>query len=103
MAHVEFGPRVEKDLRAARAAGELDRLKAAIAGLAAEELGQGLDIVPLIGASPWRRMRAGNWRILLRPLTEEEMRRLHRTGRGYLIARVVNRRDLERAVQSLGA
>jgi hypothetical protein len=61
----------------------------------------GLDIVPLVGASPWRRLRTGNWRILLRPLTEDEIRRFHRTGGGYLIARVVDRRDLERAVRSL--
>lgn len=99
MAHVEFGPRVEKDLRAARAAGELRRVKDAIGSLEVDL--PGLDIVPLIGATPWRRMRAGDWRILLRPLNEEEMRRLQRTGRGYLIGRVVNRRDLERAVRAL--
>jgi hypothetical protein len=99
VAHAELGPRLEKDLRAARRDGELRRVKDAIEALKREDAG--LDIVPLVGRAPWRRLRSGDWRILFRPLEPEEMRHLGRRGRGYLIARAVNRRDLERVARTL--
>jgi hypothetical protein len=41
-------------------------------------------------------MRVGDWRVLYRPLLENET-----GGSGLLVARVINRRELERAVRSL--
>jgi len=40
-------------------------------------------------------------RVIFRPLTTAELRRLGLTARGYLIERVVNRRDLDEAVRPL--
>jgi mRNA-degrading endonuclease RelE of RelBE toxin-antitoxin system len=83
-----------------------------------------LDIKALKGASPWLRLRVGDYRILYRPLTRAELKELEElskwseltgspwrgrgSGRhkgpseaGYLIARIVHRRDLHRAVQTL--
>jgi hypothetical protein len=57
-----------------------------------------LDAKPLVGRAPWRRLRVGELRVLYRPLTEEEA-----AEGGYLIARVIHRRDLQRAVSSLSA
>lgn len=101
MAHIEFDTHgaLKRDLRDARRAGELARVRGAIDDLKAEV--DGLDIVPLQGRSPWRRMRTGTWRVLFRPLTPTEMRQLGLQGAGYLVARIVNRRDLARAVASL--
>jgi hypothetical protein len=99
MAHVELGPRVKRDLREARRAGELGRAREAFEDLGAEV--DGLDIVALQGRSPWRRRRTGHWRVLFRPLEPAEMRDLGRRGRGYFVARFVNRRDLDEAVDAL--
>jgi hypothetical protein len=57
---------------------------------------QQLDVRPLEGRKPWRRLRVGDWRILFRPLSSQES-----PSGGYLVARIVNRRELERAVREL--
>lgn len=59
-----------------------------------------LDIVPLAGAAPWRRLRIGDHRVLFRLMTTEEAAS-HGADRGYLIARIVNRRDVHRSVANL--
>jgi len=55
------------------------------------------DVKALKGASPWLRMRVGDWRILYRPLTEIELP----STPGALVARVVHRSELERTVSGL--
>lgn len=45
---------------------------------------------PLAGHPPWLRLRAGELRILYRPADD-----------GWLVARVIHRKDLERTVRSL--
>jgi hypothetical protein len=104
VAHVEFGPEVDRDVARARKSGEAKRIARAIAALERDE--RGADIVALQGRPPWRRLRAGDWRIIFRPLTSAEVKSLPRKGRGlpqrgYLVARIVNRRDLERAIRRL--
>lgn len=47
----------------------------------------------LKGRAPWQRLRVGELRILWRAVGDGERRR---------VARVIHRRDLERAVQTLG-
>jgi hypothetical protein len=77
---------------------DLGRIRTAIDRLAAEA--ENLDVKALVGANPWLRLRIGDWRVIYRPLTSDELG----TGekRAYLIARIVNRRDIEEAVARLG-
>lgn len=50
-----------------------------------------LDVKPLRGAKPWRRLRVGDYRVLFRPAEPD----------AFLVARIVHRSDLERAVGKL--
>jgi mRNA-degrading endonuclease RelE of RelBE toxin-antitoxin system len=100
VARVDLAPSAIRDLRKLRRAGQtLDQIETAIAALGSSE--KGLDIRPLEGRAPWRRLRDGDWRILFRTLDRSEVRGLGLKGRVYVVARIVNRRDLERAVRSL--
>lgn len=70
--------------------------------LAEEPRPANLDIRTLRGRAPWARARVGTYRVIFRRLTTEETRQLGAPGRrGYLVARIVQRRDLERAIASL--
>ena len=99
MARVRFASAAERDLPGPRRSPDLQRVKDAIEALGRE--GPGLDVRPLEGHAPWRRLRDGDWRILFRPLSADEVRDLGLRGRVYLVARIVNRRDLERAARAL--
>jgi hypothetical protein len=77
-------------------APERRRIRDALGALAAGA--ENLDVKALSGRAPWLRMRVGDWRVLYRPLTQAEAAE---SGRGWLVARVVDRRDLERSVRSL--
>jgi hypothetical protein len=59
--------------------------------------------VPLTKHRPWLRVRDGNYRLFLRPLAEAELeeRGIHRTGRGYLVARVLDKKDARGALKTL--
>lgn len=95
-----LAPPAERDLKKLRRSPDLERLREAIRALERGE--EGLDVVALEGRRPWRRLREGDWRIIFRPLSPAEVQRLgvpH--GEGILIARIVNRRDLERAIRAL--
>jgi mRNA-degrading endonuclease RelE of RelBE toxin-antitoxin system len=59
-----------------------------------------LDVVTLVGSAPWRRLRVGDFRVIFRPMTAEEAKTFE-ASRGFFIARIVNRRDLHRAVATL--
>jgi hypothetical protein len=67
--------------------------------LALRELGEGAgawDIKALVGRQPWLRLRVGDYRVLMRALDPAK------DGEdGYLVARIVHRRDLERSVGTL--
>jgi len=56
------------------------------------------DIVPLVGRQPWLRLRIGTYRVIFRPVTAAERAIV---GRGHVVGRIVHRRDLEKAAQSL--
>lgn len=66
-----------------------------------------VDVEALAGASPWLRMRVGDYRIIYRPLTAEELTAIKESrgeveaGQGFLVQRVVHRGELERAVTQL--
>lgn len=76
-------------------------------GLATVPQPANLDIKAVVGASPWLRLRVGDYRVLYRPLTGDEIADIAgREGRlegdnGFLVHRIVHRRDLERAVHAL--
>jgi len=94
--HIELSRRAQRDLRRI---GTLTGVRVRDA-LSPNPLPENLDIVGIAGRRPWRRLRLGDHRVLFRPLTEDERLALH-AERGWLIARVVDRRDLERAIESL--
>jgi mRNA interferase RelE/StbE len=83
-----------------RAVEDLDSLpkKAATRVLdALERLGEdpgtkALDVKALAGRRPWRRLRVGAYRVLFR---------MSERGRVLLVARVVDRKELDRALGSL--
>lgn len=98
--HVELERRAERDIRRLSARDQ-DRVeRALIEVLEAEPILPNADVKPLAGAKPWLRLRTGQLRILFRPLTGEERKKL-RVRRGYLVSRVVHRRDLFRATETL--
>lgn len=69
----------------------LDELRSGVANL---------DVKALRGASPWLRLRTGDWRVIYRPMTSDEAAAAGAES-GFLVARIVNRRDLERVVRLL--
>jgi mRNA interferase RelE/StbE len=92
---IELATRAVRDLRRIDA-GDRRRIQQALEELAAGA--ENTNVKALAGAAPWLRLRAGDWRILYRPLSEPEAAQ---GGHGFLVARVVNRRDLLRAVRTL--
>lgn len=91
MAEVRLARRAQQDLDALgdkvaqRVLGALERLRA-------DPRDPSLDVKVLSGRRPWRRMRVGEHR---------ELFRLADRGRTVLVARIVDRRDLQRAVRAL--
>jgi mRNA-degrading endonuclease RelE of RelBE toxin-antitoxin system len=106
-AHVELSSRARRDLRRlGRGPDRKPIVDALTVALVAVPPPENLDVVPLEGHEPWLRLRVGTYRILYRPLRDEELAAvLAQRGRhaeaGYLVARIVHRRDLERAVAAL--
>lgn len=83
-----------------RAVKDLDSLpkknaRSMIAGiekLAEEPDAPNLDVKLLLGRRPWRRLRVGNYRVLFR---------FYEGRREILVGRVFDRRELEKAIQTL--
>lgn len=99
--HVEFDRKVIKDLTRL-SQPDRDRIEQNLeSSFAGKKLPDNADIKPLRGADPWQRLRIGSFRVLLRPLTATELRSLGQKGKGFLVARIVNRRDLHKAAARL--
>ena len=79
----------EKDLRRIGRGPERQRIIEGLQALAADA--DNLDIKAVVGATPWRRLRIGNYRVLywLRP------------DHTYEIRRIVHRRDLDATAATL--
>ncbi|MGI8425203.1 MAG: type II toxin-antitoxin system RelE family toxin [Actinomycetota bacterium] len=60
-----------------------------------------LDVKSLRGMDPWIRLRVGSYRILYRALDAEELTKLRPAEKGFLIARVVPRAELDRESKKL--
>lgn len=69
--------------------------------LAQDSLPENFDARPLVGKAPLWRARVGALRIVYRQLGAVELRALGLREGGYRIARIVYRRDLDRAVRNL--
>ena len=77
MRHVELSRQAVRDLRKVTHAAGLERIEAALTEqLTADPPPNNLDIKALQGRTPWLRLRVGDWRIIYRPLTREELDRL---------------------------
>jgi mRNA-degrading endonuclease RelE of RelBE toxin-antitoxin system len=96
MRGVLLSRRAERDLRRIGAGSDLTRVRQALEGLAAGAAL--LDIKALAGAAPWHRLRVGDYRVLYRAVDLDEA--VDPNAR-WLVARIVHRRDLERAVSTL--
>lgn len=89
-------------LLASRADDELRSLDPPVRERLAADLRQladppgNLDVTPLRGAKPWWRLRVGDWRAIHRRATDPASQQ-----QVMLIARIIHRSDLERAVQQL--
>jgi mRNA interferase RelE/StbE len=91
LTNIKLAPRAIRDLK------QLDRKSRKRVQQAFEALGANaanLDIKLVAGHAPWRRLRAGEHRVLYRELAED-------TDARYLVARVIDRRDLHRAIDRL--
>ena len=91
LSKITLAPRASRDLK------RLDRptrkrVQQAFEALAADAAN--LDIKPVAGHAPWRRLRVGEHRVLYRELAAQDDSR-------YLVARIIDRRDLHRAIDKL--
>ena len=89
---VVIAERALHDLRRIQQRRQREAVVGALDGLNAAA--PNLDVRPLRGRAPWFPLREGDYRILFRPLAAAE-------GDGYLVARIVNRRDLEEPIRHL--
>lgn len=91
---IQFAPRAARDLR--RLDGQARRrLRDALEELAAGA--ENLDVKAISGHPGWLRLRVGEHRILYRPLRPSAAP----DRRGWLIARIADRKELERAIAKL--
>jgi mRNA-degrading endonuclease RelE of RelBE toxin-antitoxin system len=100
--HIELSKRALKDLRRIDHANRRRLLALLEEDLAAEPQPPNLDVKPLVGRAPWLRLRRRDYRILYRPLNDAEMRTLGAAEpTGFLVERIIDRGDLERATATL--
>jgi mRNA interferase RelE/StbE len=91
LSNIKLAPRAIRDLK------RLDpqtRKRVQQAFHALEGDAANLDIKAVAGHAPWRRLRVGEYRVLYRELAEE-------TSSRFLVARIIDRRDLYRAIDKL--
>jgi mRNA-degrading endonuclease RelE of RelBE toxin-antitoxin system len=91
---VELASRAVRDVRSMQRQDRARVLAALEETLGAATLPPNADVKALSGRAPWRRLRVGEWRVIYRPCTADE-------PGDVLVARVVNRRDLDQAVTRL--
>lgn len=96
---LRLSKRAQKDWRRLSQSDQARLLKA-FGDLRAAVPRRALDDKPLAGAEPWRRLRVGDHRVIFRPLTTSEQRALD-VQQGFLVERVIDRRDLEKAIKNL--
>lgn len=102
MCRVELSKRALRDLRRIDYKNRKRLLDLLENDLAAEPQPPNLDIKALTRRAPWLRLRRGEYRILYRQLTQAELQTLNANEQaGYLVERIIDRRDLEQAASTL--
>jgi mRNA-degrading endonuclease RelE of RelBE toxin-antitoxin system len=91
LSSIKLAPRAIRDLKSL---DRQTRRRVQQAFQALEVDAANLDIKPVAGHAPWRRLRVGEHRVLYRELVADANSR-------YLVARVIDRRDLHRAIDKL--
>jgi mRNA-degrading endonuclease RelE of RelBE toxin-antitoxin system len=101
--HAELAPRAVRDLRKikdVRAARDVARCLQE--ELTADPHPANIDVKPLRGNEPWLRLRCGEHRVIFRSLNHDELKSINAKQRtGYLVARIIDCAELDRAVRSL--
>jgi mRNA-degrading endonuclease RelE of RelBE toxin-antitoxin system len=104
MYRVEMSKRALRDLRRIDHQSRRRLLDLLTNDPATEPHPANLDVKPLSGRAPWLRVRRGEYRVLYRPLTNSELEALNaQEHAGFLVERVIDRGDLERAASTLAA
>ncbi len=104
MYRIELSKRALRDLRHIDHKSRKRLLDLLERDLATEPQPANLDIKPLTGRAPWLRLRRGEYRILYRPLTDRELLALTASEQaGFLVERVIERGELERAASTLSS
>lgn len=103
MHHVELASGAVRDLKKIKDhRARRDVARCLQEELTAEPQPANMDVRPLKGNEPWLRARCGEHRVIFRGMTRDELRRVGaKVKTGYLVARVVDRAELERAVRTL--
>lgn len=97
---VRLSPQAVKDL--AKLGRDRPRVERLLLSLGRRPRPKNLDVKPLRGRQPWSRARVGRFRVVIRPLAPEELRQFAGSAqRGFLVGRIVHRRDLERIIDRL--
>jgi len=96
MGVVVLSRQAERDLRRIGRGEAIDRIREVLSALADGE--SSLDIKPLAGVESWLRLRVGDYRTICRPIDPTEA---NDAGTRWLVARIVHRRDLERATGTM--
>jgi mRNA-degrading endonuclease RelE of RelBE toxin-antitoxin system len=97
--NVQFSKRGARDIERL-SQPQRTRVRKVLDGLS-QDPAANLDVRPLVGHGPWLRLRIGTLRVIFRRLTLEESRPRGIRGHGYLVERVIDRRDLDEAVRPL--
>jgi mRNA-degrading endonuclease RelE of RelBE toxin-antitoxin system len=98
--NVQFSKRGARDIERLSQSQRI-RVRKVLDGLSKDPAPANLDVRPLVGREPWLRLRIGTLRVIFRRLTLEESRLRGIRGYGYLVERVVDRRELDEAVRPL--
>ncbi len=85
---INISNRARRDLKRLGPGPHRDRVATGLRAL--DHDAANLDVKPVEGHSPWLRLRIGEYRVLYRSVDG-----------GWLVERIVNRGDLERAVSTL--
>jgi mRNA-degrading endonuclease RelE of RelBE toxin-antitoxin system len=100
VARVDLSSSAQKDLaKLLKTAVGAEIKRVVMEELTAEPWPDNLDVVSLEGKGTWLRVRVGTFRIVLRPMTAAECT-TRDVEKGYLVDRVLNRRDLERVLKA---
>ena len=91
LSSIKLAPRAVRDMKGL---DRQTRKRVQRAFQALEADAANLDVKPVAGHAPWRRLRAGEHRVLYRELADDPDAR-------YLVARVIDRRDLHHAIDRL--